>query len=82
MTLIAQPALPREFSTELDTVRLQLEYLEQVSPGTGRAEYGLSSWAAPAVDAFDDTVIKRLLNSLSSLAGRERLKPRQDLELS
>jgi hypothetical protein len=70
-----------QISTELDALRLQAEYLEQVGSLGGGGEPSLSSWSGGAAVASADDIAERLLKGLRNIAGSERLKPRRCLEL-
>lgn len=66
---------------ELDALRLELEYLEQVGPAGSTAELSYSPGARADAAPTGQEISERLLNGLRLVAGRARLKPRQCLEL-
>ena len=70
-----------QITTELDALKLQVEFLEQVGPGGGINDQGYTPWRGTDDEANADVLNVRLLSSLRDLAGSERLKPRQCLEL-
>ena len=70
-----------QITTELDALKLQVEFLEQVGPGGGINDQGYTPWHGTDDEANSDELNARLLSSLRGLAGSERLKPRQCLEL-
>lgn len=70
-----------QITTELDALKLQVEFLEQVGPGGGINDQGYTPWRGTDEEANADVLNVRLLSSLRDLAGSERLKPRQCLEL-
>ena len=70
-----------QITTELDALKLQVEFLEQVGPGGGINDQGYTPWRGTDDEANSDELNARLLSSLRGLAGSERLKPRQCLEL-
>jgi hypothetical protein len=67
-------------SNQLDALQLQLDYLQQVGFAAGSGEPP-SAWSVAATGASEQELSERLFNSLRSLAGKERLKPRQCLQL-
>lgn len=70
-----------QITTELDALKLQVEFLEQVGPGGGINDQGYTPWRGTDEEANADVLNVRLLSSLRDLAGSECLKPRQCLEL-
>ena len=66
---------------QLDAIQLQLDYLQQNGASDGRGDPGLVAWGASAMDATEQELNERLFNSLRSVATKERLKPRQCLQL-
>jgi hypothetical protein len=70
-----------QITTELDALKLQLDFLEQAGPISGVSDQGYTPWQHSNTDDSDPALINRLLSSLRGIAGRERLKPRQCLEL-
>lgn len=70
-----------QLSNELDTLRLELAYHEQVSPAGSSTELSFSPWSSSDGEASAQEINHRLLNSLRGVAGSARLKPRQCLEL-
>ena len=70
-------------SNALDTLQLELDYIQQVgSVGPGIAtELSFSPWASGTGEVSDQEISGRLLRSLRGIAGTARLKPRQCLEL-
>jgi hypothetical protein len=65
---------------QLDAIQLQLDYLQQVGFAAGSGD-GPSAWSGAASGASEQELSERLFNSLRALAGKERLKPRQCLQL-
>jgi len=70
-----------QISNELDASRLQLDYLEQLNPASGAAEPAFSPRTSADDEPSAQEMSGRLLQGLKLLAGRERIKPRQCLEL-
>ncbi|MEA5474272.1 HIRAN domain-containing protein [Synechococcus sp. CCY9201] len=73
-----------QISTELEVNTLELDYFRQQSGSGGSGEFAVTPWtAADGGDgkAEDQEISDRLLMSLRRLAGSERLRPRQCLEL-
>lgn len=70
-----------ELSTELDALRLELQYLQRPESPAGLEATGLSPSGNSEGAASEPPIANRLLTSLRTLAGRERLTPRQCLEL-
>jgi len=70
-----------QITTELDALKLQVEFLEQVGPGGSINDQGYTPWRGTDDEANTAELNARLLSSLRGLAGSERLKPRQCLEL-
>ena len=70
-----------QITTELDALKLQLDFLEQAGPISGVSDQGYTPWQHSNTEESDPALITRLLSSLRGIAGRERLKPRQCLEL-
>jgi hypothetical protein len=68
-------------TNELEALRLELDYLEQVGPAGTATELSYTPWSGSDGEEFDQAIINRLLNSLRGVAGSARLKPRQCLEL-
>lgn len=68
-------------TNELEALRLELEYLEQVGPAETATELSYTPWSGPDEEVSDQNITNRLLNSLRGVAGSARLKPRQCLEL-
>jgi hypothetical protein len=68
-------------TNELEALKLELEYLEQVGPVDAATELSYSPWSGPDGEVPEQEVTNRLLNSLRGVAGSARLKPRQCLEL-
>ena len=66
---------------ELDALRLELEYLDQVGPAGSTTELSYSPRARADAAPSGQEISERLLNGLRLVAGRARLKPRQCLEL-
>jgi len=66
---------------QLDAIQLELDYLQQVGPSDGRGNPGLAAWGASAMGATEQELNERLFNSMRSVATKERLKPRQCLQL-
>jgi len=73
--------LLEQSSNELDALRLEFEYLEQVGHAGAATELSYTPWVNTDGDVTGQEVTNRLLNSLRSVAGTARLKPRQCLEL-
>ncbi|MEB3333018.1 MAG: HIRAN domain-containing protein [Synechococcaceae cyanobacterium] len=70
-----------QIGNELDALKLQLDYLEQMGLSPAAAEVSLIPTSAGSGGTSHEAMAERLLLGLRSLAGRERLKPRQCLEL-
>ncbi|MFM7312936.1 MAG: HIRAN domain-containing protein [Cyanobium sp.] len=70
-----------QISNELEANSLELGYFRQISAADGSSEFGVTPWSAPDGEVAAQEVSERLLQSLRRLAGRERLRPRQCLEL-
>lgn len=72
-----------QITTELDALKLQVSFLEQVSPIGGLNDQGYTPWSdGGRVDADESAeLVQRLLSCLQGLAGSERLTPRQCLSL-
>jgi hypothetical protein len=68
-------------TNELDALRLELEYLEQISPAGAATDFNYSPWSSTNEEISAQEISNRLLNSLRGVAGSARLKPRQCLEL-
>ncbi|MFM7677015.1 MAG: HIRAN domain-containing protein [Synechococcus sp.] len=68
-------------SNERDTLRLELQYLEQAGAGGTALEWSNTPWDGPNGQVSEQVVMDRLLKSLRGIAGSARLKPRQCLEL-
>jgi hypothetical protein len=66
---------------ELEANSLELDYLRQLGSTPGTSEFGVTPWSSPNREVAAHEVNERLLQSLRRLAGSERLKPRQCLEL-
>jgi hypothetical protein len=66
-----------QITTELDALKLQLDFLEQAGPISGVSDQGYTPWQHSNTDDSDPALINRLLSSLRGIAGRDRLKPRQ-----
>jgi len=70
-----------QITAEHDAMKLQLAYLEQVAPVSGQNDFGYTPWRNSNEVNNPEDLNSRLLSSLRSIAGRERLKPRSCLEL-
>jgi hypothetical protein len=70
-----------QISNELEANSLELDYLRQMGGAAVASEFGVSPWSSPDGEVAAQEVSERLLQSLRRLVGRERLKPRQCLEL-
>ena len=70
-----------QITTELDALKLQVEFLEQVGPVAGMNDQGYTAWKGTDGQENTEALSERLLSSLRRIAGSERLKPRQCLEL-
>ena len=70
-----------QITIELDALKLQVEFLEQVGPGAGVNDQGYTAWKGTDGQENTELLSDRLLSSLRRIAGSERLKPRQCLEL-
>ena len=70
-----------QITIELDALKLQVEFLEQVGPGAGVNDQGYTAWKGTDGHKTTEALSDRLLSSLRRIAGSERLKPRQCLEL-
>jgi hypothetical protein len=68
-------------TNELEALRLDLDYLEQVGPAGAATELSYTPWSSTDGEVTEQEVTNRLLNSLRGVAGSARLKPRQCLEL-
>jgi len=68
-------------SNELAAIQLQLSYAEQLGAGAGQGEPALAVLGASATGGGEQELNQRLINSLRSIAAKERLKPRQCLQL-
>ena len=66
---------------ELEANSLELDYLRQLGSTPGTSEFGVTPWSSANGEVAAHEVNERLLQSLRRLAGSERLKPRQCLEL-
>ena len=66
---------------ELEANSLELDYLRQLGSTPGTSEFGVTPWSSPNGEVAAHEINERLLQSLRRLAGSERLKPRQCLEL-
>jgi len=66
---------------ELEALRLEVEYLEQLGPAGGASEWGETPWTGKGDGISDQRIAERLLKSLRGIAGSSRLKPRHCLEL-
>ena len=72
-----------QITTELDALKLQVSFLEQVSPIGGLNDQGYTPWSDGGRVDVDESaeLVQRLLSCLQGLAGSERLTPRQCLSL-
>lgn len=70
-----------QISNELEANSLELDYLREMGSAAGASEFGVTPWSSPDGEVAAQEISDRLLQSLRRLAGRERLKPRQCLEL-
>ena len=68
-------------TNELEALRLELEYHEQMGSMGGTADLALAPWGRSGHDVPEEALSTRLLNSLKTVVGSTRLKPRQCLEL-
>ena len=68
-------------TNELETLRLELEFLGQAGPFGSSSEMSYTPWSGRDDGVSEHDVTNRLLNSLRGVAGSARLKPRQCLEL-
>ena len=68
-------------TNELEALKLDLAYLKQISPDGAATEFSYSPWASTDENISEQQITDRLLNSLRSIAGSARLKPRRCLEL-
>jgi hypothetical protein len=68
-------------TNELEALRLELDYLEQVAQSGTAAELSFTPWENSDGEVSEQEITSRLLNSLRGVAGSARLKPRQCLEL-
>ena len=68
-------------TNELETLRLELDYFEQITPTGASAELSQSTWGRTGGVVAEQELRSRLLSGLRSVAGTARLKPRQCLEL-
>ena len=66
---------------ELEANSLELDYFRQLGSTPGASEFGVTPWSSANRKEAPEDVNERLLQSLRRLAGSERLKPRQCLEL-
>lgn len=67
-------------SNELETLQLELDYLQSQGPSAPNPESSLP-WRQTAGDGGEQEQAERLWNGLRSMARRQRLKPRDCLEL-
>jgi hypothetical protein len=72
-----------QITTELDALKLQVTFLEQAGPIAGMDDQGYTPWNDGDSESEDDAsgLVQRLLSSLRGIAGSERLKPHQCLDL-
>lgn len=71
-----------QIANELEVNTLQLDFFrQQVDGGSGTSEFGVTSSSRPEQQAAGQELSIRLLESLRRLAGSQRLRPRQCLEL-
>lgn len=70
-----------QISNELEVNTLELDYLRQLSGAGGSNEFAVTPWSSIDGKGSDQEISDRLLLSLRRLAGSERLRPRQCLEL-
>jgi hypothetical protein len=68
-------------TNELETLRLELDYFEQITPSGASAELSQSTWGSTGGGVAEQELRSRLLSGLRSVARTARLKPRQCLEL-
>ncbi|MCP9891438.1 hypothetical protein KBY57_10275 [Cyanobium sp. Aljojuca 7D2] len=68
-------------TNELETLRLELDYFEQIAPAGAAGELSQSTWGGSGGVIAEQELRNRLLSGLRSVAGTARLKPRQCLEL-
>lgn len=68
-------------NTELEELRLQVAYLEHPGVSAAAGDLSLTATSRIAADSQGQEITNRLLQSLRTLAGRERLSPRQCLQL-
>jgi hypothetical protein len=71
----------KELSNELTALKDDLDYLQQQDATWGAEQPGLSPYGMSDGKGSEPQIAERLLTSLRNLAGRERLTPRQCLEL-
>jgi hypothetical protein len=68
-------------TNELETLRLELDYFEQIAPAGAAGELSQSTWGGSGGVIAEQELRNRLLSGLRSVARTARLKPRQCLEL-
>ena len=77
----ALEGLLEQSTNELEALRLELDYLQQLAPGAGATDLGSPPWSGKGEASVDQQLAERLLSGLKGIAGSSRLKPRQCLEL-
>ena len=73
--------LLEQSTNELETLRLELDYFEQITPSGASSDLSQSAWGNTGGVVAEQELRSRLLSGLRSVAGTARLKPRQCLEL-
>ena len=73
--------LLEQSTNELETLRLELDYFEQITPSGTSSDLSQSAWSSTDGVVAEQELRSRLLSGLRSIAGSARLKPRQCLEL-
>ena len=68
-------------TNELETLKLELDYFEQIAPAGAAGALSPSTWNASRGVGAEQELRNRLWSGLRSVAGTTRLRPRQCLEL-
>ena len=77
----ALEGLLEQSTNELEALRLELDYLQQLAPAGGGSDLAATPWTGKVETSADQQLTERLLSGLRGIAGSARLKPRQCLEL-
>ncbi len=70
-----------QVANELEVNTLQLDYFRHQGGAAGSSEFGVAPWSTPEQQVAGEELSNRLLACLRRLAGSQRLRPRQCLEL-